>query len=215
MVANHTSGADPLLVQAALPFEPRWLMAEDMRVERFDGFWAFSRVIFVSREGGELAGLREALRHLRAGRPLGIFPEGNIERPPRRILPFRPGVGFLVARGRARVLPVIVDGTPQVDPAWASLVKRSRSTVRFLPVVEYAASGLDAEGINADLRRRFAEATGWPTSERTPVIGAGRRLLVGVDGRYRDESGAPITDEQAEAVRREIRGAGDSGGDGA
>src|SRR5690606_28478224 len=31
LVCNHTAGVDPLLVQAAVPFEIRWMMARDMQ----------------------------------------------------------------------------------------------------------------------------------------------------------------------------------------
>jgi hypothetical protein len=33
------------------------------------------------------------------------------------------------------------------------------------PRIDYARSGLDAEGIVADLRQRFMEWTGWPAND--------------------------------------------------
>jgi 1-acyl-sn-glycerol-3-phosphate acyltransferase len=161
VACNHTSGVDPVLVQAVLSFEARWVMALDMRAASLEWFWEFARIIFVDRERGDAAGLRECVRHLRAGLTLGLFPEGGIERPPRQLLAFQPGVGLMAQRGRAAVLPVLIEGTPQVDPAWAALTRRSRARVRVLPMIEAASVGGDAEEFSARLRALFEKELGW------------------------------------------------------
>lgn len=162
VVVNHTAGVDPVLVQAACPFEIRWVMAEDMRVPRFESLWRFTRVIFVDRRAKRGPGLRDAIRHVRAGGVIGVFPEGRIERPPRRLLPFEAGVGFLIRRTKARVLPVLVEGTPEARTAWASLLKPSRAVVRFDAPIDYTSDDREAETIAADLRARFSAWSGWP-----------------------------------------------------
>lgn len=165
LVANHTAGVDPLLVQSACPFFIRWLMAEDMQLPAMGWFWRWAEVISVDRGGREIAAAREAVRHLRAGGVVGIFPEGNLERPCRHILPFLPGVGLIIHKTGAGVLPVVIDDTPQVDPAWSSLWRTSRATIRFLPPISYAGTGLRASEIAGDLRARFVEASGWPACD--------------------------------------------------
>lgn len=182
IVANHTSGVDPVLIQAALPFEVRWIMAQDMRVAVLERFWSFARVIFVDRRTNEATRLREAVRWLKRGGAIGVFPEGNIERPAGAILPFREGVGMLAAASGAAVLLVVVEGTPQVDPAWRSLVRSSRASVRFLPVREYRGRKLGADQITADLRRAFLEATGWPANDMTPRFEQGEWWYVDPEG---------------------------------
>ncbi|MCA9311442.1 MAG: 1-acyl-sn-glycerol-3-phosphate acyltransferase [Phycisphaerales bacterium] len=162
LVANHTAGVDPILLQAAIPYEVRWVMALDMRLPLLGPLWEFGRVIFVDRDKRDGTGVREAIRHLETGGVLGLFPEGHIERPPETLLPFQHGVGMMIRRTGAIVVPVVVTGTPEADRAWASLWQRSRSTVRFLPPVDYSAAKLKADQISTDLRRRFQEATGWP-----------------------------------------------------
>lgn len=161
VACNHTSGVDPVLVQAALPFEARWVMALDMRAESLEWFWGFARIIFVDRERGDAAGLRECVRHLRAGMTLGLFPEGGIERPPGRLLAFQPGIGLMAQRGRAAVLPVLIEGTPQVDPAWAALTRRSRARVRVLAMIDASSVGGDADEFSVRLRALFAKELGW------------------------------------------------------
>lgn len=163
IVSNHTAGIDPMLVQVACPFPIRWMMALDMRIPALEWFWKWARIIDVDREAGAGIGpVRDAIRHVRRGGVLGLFPEGQLERPKRHLLPFQSGVGAMVQRTGALVLPVVIDGTPTVDPAWASLWHPSRSTIEFKPPIDYTGADLSAEQIADDLRRRYQEWTGWP-----------------------------------------------------
>jgi 1-acyl-sn-glycerol-3-phosphate acyltransferase len=166
VVMNHTAGVDPVLVQSICRFYVRYVMAQDMRLPAYEWIWQWARTIFVDRTGGSTQGTREALRHLASGGVLGIFPEGGLERPPRHIMPFEPGVGMIVRRTGARVLPIVIEGTPVVDPAWASLWTPSRSRIRIMPPIDYDGSGLSAAEIADDLRERYVEWTGWPRVEQ-------------------------------------------------
>jgi 1-acyl-sn-glycerol-3-phosphate acyltransferase len=165
VIANHTAGIDPLLIQASIGFEPRWMMAADMRARILEPLWLYARIIFVDRTKRDSASLREALRHLKAGGVLGVFIEGHIAKPPRHLLPFKEGAGLLIKKTGALVIPVVIDGTPEAESAWGSIFQRSHSKVRFLEPVDYTQgelAGLDPADITADLRRRFQRATGWP-----------------------------------------------------
>lgn len=182
VVANHTAGVDPLLIQAAMPYEVRWIMAQDMRAPAMERFWQYARIIFIDREKRDSRGLREALRHLKAGGVIGLFPEGHIERPARSLLPFEEGAGFLIAKSGAPVLPVVIEGTPEVDPAWASLVRPSRSTLRFLPL--WRPSAGEGESVGEALRALFQRETGWALNERRIEFKDGEWWYVTPDGVY-------------------------------
>lgn len=164
VVCNHTAGVDPLLVQAACPFEIRWIMAADMQLAA-PAFWRWAGVISVDRQKGDAGAAREAIRYVKSGGVLGIFPEGGIERPARTIIPFEPGVGLIIRRTGARVLPMIVDGTPVAEAPWTSLVHLSRSRLRVMEPIDYSSTGLSAQEITDDLHRRYAEWTGWPVTD--------------------------------------------------
>jgi 1-acyl-sn-glycerol-3-phosphate acyltransferase len=178
VLANHTAGIDPVLIQTALPFEPRWMMAADMRLRLLEPLWRYARIIFVDRGEPDSTSLRTALAHLKASGALGIFPEAHLERPPRHVLPFKPGVGLMVKRSRALVLPVVVDGTPTGPTAWSSLLKRGRCRVRIFPPIDYTLDGMptDAGAIRDDLERRLREAAGWPASPVRPEVDAAGEL---------------------------------------
>lgn len=171
VVANHGAGVDPLLVQDVCGLGGgrdghfiRWVMSSDMRVQRFDWFWEWVQVIFVSSspeaKADELRAVKEMLRQLRDGGVLGIFPEGAIALPAGVLLPFRPGVGTLVAKSGALVLPLIIQDTRPGKTAWHSLLIPGRPRVRVMPVIDYR--GARAGEIVADLQRRYVEWTGWP-----------------------------------------------------
>jgi 1-acyl-sn-glycerol-3-phosphate acyltransferase len=164
VVINHTAGVDPILVQLSLPFEVRWMMAKDMMLPDLSATWKWLRVIPVDRDAGDSSALREALRHLKAGGVVGIYPEGRIEKPPRHVMPFAPGVGLLVKKSGAPVLPVLIEGTPQTQTAWGSLTLPSRSRVTIGPPVRYDRTKMSAADIAEDLRRRYLDWTGWPPS---------------------------------------------------
>lgn len=169
VVCNHTAGVDPILVSSGCPRRIAWIMAEDMRLPKLDWFWRWQRVIFVTRNKEGRKGLRQARATLAAGGCIGIFPEGRLERPHGRLLPFNPGVGMLVKRTNARVLPVIIDGTPEADNAWQAIWTPSNANVRFMRPISYENSALTPAEIAADLQHRFAGWTGWPVASHAPA----------------------------------------------
>ena len=169
VVSNHTAGVDPLLVSAGCPRRIGWIMAEDMRLPLLNWFWRWQGVIFVTRDKEGRKGLRDARAALAAGGCIGIFPEGRLERPHARLLPFNPGVGMLVKRSGARILPVIVEGTPQTETAWQALWTPSHARVRYMRPISYADSSLSAAEIAADLQHRYAAWTGWPVATHSPA----------------------------------------------
>src|SRR5262249_20935220 len=154
----------------------------DMQPRILDPLWKWTGVIPVSRDGGDAQAARRAVRYLggedepdepRLGvilehpltttRAIGVFPEGGIERPARRIMPFLPGIGLLVSKAGAEVLPVVIDGAAESSTAWGSLLKRGHASLTFLPRIRYddpSARWKPAQ-IAEDLRRRFLEHTGW------------------------------------------------------
>lgn len=167
VVCNHTAGVDPLLVQSVCDFEVRWMMGEDMQWDALRGFWEFAGVIGVNRVGRDTTSARIALRHLEAGGIVGVFPEGRLEKPARRLLPFQAGVGLLISRSEAPVLPVWIDGTPNAPTAWGSLFRTSRSRLTIGPRMmlgkDERGNARDAKAITELVRGWFERVSGWPS----------------------------------------------------
>lgn len=182
VVANHTGSIDPFLVQAACPFFIRWMMASNMMSPRCAGLWRFVDVIPVDRDGRDMAALREAIRTVRAGGAVGVFPEGRIVAPPRELRPFLPGVGMIAAATGAPVLIAWIRGTRDTVETLPSLLGPSRARIEFLGPLRFERDRPHAE-IAETLRSALAERSGWPCNdEPMPPLGADDRPEDGVAG---------------------------------
>jgi 1-acyl-sn-glycerol-3-phosphate acyltransferase len=167
VVSNHTGAVDPFLIQSACRFKIRWMMALDMMSTGLDPLWRQQDMIRVARDGSDSGPARLAIRHVRAGGVLGIFPEGRIVTPPRQVWPFLDGVGLIVSRTKAPVLLAWVSQTPDTNQTTASLVTPSHARVEFTDVPELADCTGAAE-ITATLRRKLQELSGWPLNDDPP-----------------------------------------------
>ena len=167
LVSNHTSGVDVPVLTAAGGFEVRWIMAADMRTPLIEPFWDWANVIMVDRQKKEAGGTREAVRHLKEGGVVGIFPEGGIEKEPETLMPFHAGIGLIIRRSGAPVLPVIVRGTSKDANVWGAYLKRGNAVLEFKPRIHYDAS-MSAQDIAADLQKRYQEWTGWRVVDPSP-----------------------------------------------
>jgi 1-acyl-sn-glycerol-3-phosphate acyltransferase len=164
VISNHTGALDPLLIQAGCRFLIRWMMAGDMMSPALDWLWSPRYVLPVARDGTDSGPLREAIRHVKGGGAIGIFPEGRITVPPRELRPFLPGVGLVVTRTRAPVLVAWVSGTPETNKMGEALATPSHARVEFLEIMEFP-DERDPAVITEAIRRRIHEASGWPFNE--------------------------------------------------
>lgn len=172
IVSNHTGAIDPFLIQAACPRLAHWMMATDMMLPALDDLWALVGVIPVDRSTADAGALRQAMRLLKQGEVVGIFPEGRITRPPGTIRPFHDGVGLLATRCGATVLPVLVDGTPETDSTVRSLLGPSRSSVRCLEAMQFDRS-MSPQAASDAIREKMAAAAGWPLDDTSMPLELG------------------------------------------
>jgi 1-acyl-sn-glycerol-3-phosphate acyltransferase len=131
LICNHISGLDPVLIQAVCPRLIVWMMAAEYgRIAALRPIFAATRTIYVNRGGQDLAATRQALRVLRSGMILGIFPEGKIETD-RNLLPFHPGAAMLAQRTGAPIYPVRIDGTSRGQEMPGVFIKRQEISLVF------------------------------------------------------------------------------------
>jgi 1-acyl-sn-glycerol-3-phosphate acyltransferase len=166
VVSNHTGAVDSILLQAACRFEIRWMMASEFMTPSLDWLWRRQRVIPVDRDGKDTGPLREAIRHVKDGGVIGIFPEGRIVRPQGEVRPFHDGVGLLIARTRAPVLLAWISGTPAAETAAGSMFTPCRARVVFIGLLRFD-EATDAADITQELRRRIADVSGWPLNDQS------------------------------------------------
>lgn len=121
--ANHSSPVDPILL---------WMnnhLGTDHRQPRIISFLTASqycrirgiawicramRCIPVDREGQDMKPIRDALRVLKDGGLIGVFPEGHLNRS-RDLLPGHPGIAWLALKSGAPVFPVYIRNAPRAN----------------------------------------------------------------------------------------------------
>lgn len=111
LAPTHTSVLDPLLIQSTTRRRIYWLMAaEYMSIPLTGPFWRAAGIVPVHRNGRDSSATRTALRLLRDGELVGIFPEGRISPTPGERLPLSEGPARLAVRARVPLLPLLLTG---------------------------------------------------------------------------------------------------------
>jgi 1-acyl-sn-glycerol-3-phosphate acyltransferase len=158
VVCNHISFVDPPLLGVAMPRPVDFMTM----VELFRKAWLAKLLrtvgcFPVDRSRIDHRAAREAIRRLRAGRCVVIFPEGGIRLAEQSVLGgepvFKPGAGSIALLGEAAILPVIVRGTRKmyVGRNW---VRRETIGITFgCPFCLWNPAGLRTE----ERRRRSRE----------------------------------------------------------
>ncbi len=118
LVVPHRSWLDPACVGGACPRPVRFLIMDTV-YRRIWARWFYRRMRGIPvRVGGgpeTMAGLRGALRVLRAGEVVGVFPEGRVM-PPGPLQPLHAGAALLAVRGQAPVIPMVIRGSAKAWP---------------------------------------------------------------------------------------------------
>jgi 1-acyl-sn-glycerol-3-phosphate acyltransferase len=164
IVSTHGAGLDPVSMQALVPHPIRWMMSAEMMLPSLGWLWRRLRIIPVCFDSRDAVALKTAIGHVASGGVLGIFPEGSIERPPRKLRRFSGGLRLILSRTKARVLVVAIDPGDGAETAYAALLRSTRPHMRFLGVVEPGPTG---HGKDASDRifEMLRGATGWEINE--------------------------------------------------
>ncbi len=116
--SNHTSFMDTPLVFSSLPFQFRILAKQSLWKWPFIG-WHLQRSgqIPVDEEtgSGSIAGLNRAIRVLKSGMPLFIFPEGGRTQDG-QVQPFMRGPAYIAIRARVPLVPIALIGSYELLP---------------------------------------------------------------------------------------------------
>jgi len=116
--SNHTSFMDTPLVFSSLPFQFRILAKQSLWKWPFIG-WHLNRSgqIPVDEESGSgsVAGLNRAIRALKSGMPLFIFPEGGRTKDG-QMQTFMRGPAYIAIRARIPLVPMALIGTYELLP---------------------------------------------------------------------------------------------------
>ncbi|MBU0638705.1 MAG: MFS transporter [Planctomycetes bacterium] len=141
IAANHTSGADPLLILAASPHRLCGFVVAQEYYHRPLAGWFMRQVdcIPINRANPGKAFLSACLRTLHAGGCLGIFPQGTFVAPDEGEPAAKPGIGVIALRTGATVVPCHISGTTYTRSPFAALFRRHKARVRFGKPIDLSA----------------------------------------------------------------------------
>jgi 1-acyl-sn-glycerol-3-phosphate acyltransferase len=116
LVSNHQSYLDPPIATVALRRPVAFMARRSLFRNPVFGRLIHSLNAFpINREGRDTQAMREALRRLRGGEVLLVFPEGTRTRDG-RVGSMRGGVSLLAKRAGVAVTPMAVDGAFEAMP---------------------------------------------------------------------------------------------------
>src|SRR5689334_17006555 len=99
IVCNHRSSIDPFFVQRSTQRPIHWMVAREYVVHpALRWFLTTCEVIPVNRGGIDTAATKIALRHVREGGVIGMFPEGRINTTDDLFIPVRPGAALVAIK---------------------------------------------------------------------------------------------------------------------
>jgi 1-acyl-sn-glycerol-3-phosphate acyltransferase len=159
LAANHASFLDPPLVGSCFHREICYLARESLF--RFPGVgWLLRQwnCVPVDREGGGAAGLRAILDRLHAGNAIILFPEGTRTRDG-QLQPARSGIGLIVIKSDAPVVPVRTFGTFQAFGRHTRFPRPHRVAVKFGAPLDFEVLRAEAKTCpKARLKEIYQEA---------------------------------------------------------
>jgi len=137
VASNHISGLDPFLLIAASSRPLRFLIARE-EYERFGFNWLFRRAqcIPVDRERNPERALREALRALKNGDVVAVFPQGGIHFPMTSTRKLKGGVVRLAHQCDCRIYPVQVSDIRAAGHTALAVFIPSRARLSSLPELD-------------------------------------------------------------------------------
>jgi len=163
LISNHTCGIDHMLLQSA----SRRLLGFMVAREYYEWAWIhwicrYIGCIPANRDGRDFSATRAAIRALKDGRVLPIFPEGHIvPASGRRLDEIKPGTAFLAIHARVSVIPAYICGTPRTDEIIDALLTPSRARLIFGEPIDLSDIDPEQAGdkqVQAEVSDRFKRA---------------------------------------------------------
>lgn len=158
IAVNHASALDIPVLYANLPFPFRIAFKKELLSYPIVG-WHLKRsgqvCIDQQNPARSIGSIRSALKSLKSGVPLVIYPEGG-RTPDGEIKPFLPGAFFLAIKAEVEVVPVALVGTYELLPMNTYHIKCRPLEMRVgKPISTVGLTLRDMEALSARVRREM------------------------------------------------------------
>lgn len=131
MVSNHVSYLDPGVLGAACSRKLNYMAKEELFCRPWISRLLHAVYAFpVKRDSADLSAIKEAMRRVKNGKGLALFPEGSRRFDGKSSEPYA-GIGFLSAKLDVPVIPAFISGTEKALPRGVKFLKAASISVRF------------------------------------------------------------------------------------
>lgn len=162
LACSHVSHLDPICIGSQLPRKIGWMA----RIEFYRTGW--TRVLLgavhafpVNRQGVPVSAIKTALKRLKSGEVVGVFPEGEIKTAHDSVLrgaEIKRGICLLAARANCPVLPCVILGTEKLNQIGPWLpARRGRIWIACGDFIE-PVRGLNKHAARAEMAARIERA---------------------------------------------------------
>jgi 1-acyl-sn-glycerol-3-phosphate acyltransferase len=157
---NHASAFDIPVLYVHLPFQFRIVFKKELLSYPIVG-WQLKRsgqvCIDQQKPTNSIAAIRSAVKSLKAGMPLVIYPEGG-RTPDGEIKPFLPGAFFLAIKAQVDIVPVALIGTFELLPMNTYHIKCRPLEMRVGEPISTAGLKMkDMEAVSEKVRKAMEE----------------------------------------------------------
>jgi 1-acyl-sn-glycerol-3-phosphate acyltransferase len=164
---NHASAMDIPVLYVHLPFQFRIVFKKELLAYPIVG-WQLKRsgqvCIDQQKPTNSLTAIRSAVKSLKAGMPLVIYPEGG-RTPDGEIKPFLPGAFFLAIKAQVDIVPVALIGTYELLPMDTYHIKCRPLEMRVGEPISTAGLTIrDMEAVSAKVKKAIEELYYAPAS---------------------------------------------------
>jgi 1-acyl-sn-glycerol-3-phosphate acyltransferase len=157
---NHASAMDIPVLYVYLPFQFRIVFKKELLAYPIVG-WQLKRsgqvCIDQQKPTNSIAAIRSAVKSLKGGMPLVIYPEGG-RTPDGEIKPFLPGAFFLAIKAQVDIVPVALVGTYELLPMDTYHIKCRPLEMRVGEPISTAGMTMrDLEEVSAKVRKAMED----------------------------------------------------------
>jgi 1-acyl-sn-glycerol-3-phosphate acyltransferase len=125
IASNHVSNLDPILIGVASPRIINYMAKESLfKHKLIASALLLVRAFPVKRGSADISAVKEAIRRLREGGGLVMFPQGT--RRQENSLDVQSGIGMLAYRTKVPVIPAFIEGSEKALPAGAKFFHPSK-----------------------------------------------------------------------------------------
>jgi len=157
---NHASALDIPVLYVYLPFQFRIAFKKELLSYPIVG-WHLKRsgqiCIDQQNPGASIGSIRSALKGLKAGMPLVIYPEGG-RTSDGQIKPFLPGAFFLAIKAQVDIIPVALVGTFELLPMNTYHIKSRTLEMRVgEPISTTGLTGHDMQALSDKVQKAVCD----------------------------------------------------------